>query len=487
MILYNLISGFINSVAVMFFGVLVLWHNPRDRINRLMGLLCASVVLWAIGWFFLALSKNEHYSLFFMRLLNLGAVFIPIFFLHWVLVLLEIEKKNKSILLLGYIITLFFLAFVFTPYFITIKPKSYFYYYAEAGIIHPFYLGFSYFGLVGYALYRLLKSYKRSIGYKKAQIKYILLGSILGFGGGSTNFLLFYNVPIPPFGNPFVAVGFGLLAYAVIRYRLMDIRIFVEKVFIYGLSFITVILVSLLLVYFNARLTRPLSISTLTIFIVFLSIFLFQIYKFYKKIIEQYFPSKFYNTKITISNLEERLMGALELETFSNLISNTLRRTFNLSEIVVLIKRKENYEVQGLSSFNEKKLWRLVKNPGFISILEKNKKVLVKEDKELKNFRTEFKKIKIEACLPFVFKKEIIGILFLGNKKSGDVFSSQDLRLLNHLLRQAAIALKNASLFAEINKRKEELESFYRLTVNRELEILRLKKIIKELNKKLKK
>jgi len=75
----------------------------------------------------------------------------------------------------------------------------------------------------------------------------------------------------------------------------------------------------------------------------------------------------------------------------------------------------------------------------------------------------------------------------LGDKKSQEAFSNEDLELLNNLSYQASIALKNASLFAEVNKRKEELESFYRLTVGRELKMIELKSKIKELEEKLNK
>jgi len=91
----------------------------------------------------------------------------------------------------------------------------------------------------------------------------------------------------------------------------------------------------------------------------------------------------------------------------------------------------------------------------------------------------------IEVLLPLIFEKKVIGIVVLGNKISGEAFSSQDLDLLSTLSSQVSIALKNASLFAEISKRKEELERFYRLTVGRELKMAELKKRIKELEEKL--
>ena len=486
MILYTFVSSLINGIAVAVFGLITWLHNPKNKVNKLMGLLCLSVSLWGFFWVFEALAKEESDALILTRFLDFSAIFIPILFLHWVLSLLNIEERrfNKIILSIGYFLTLFFAIFAFTPYFISIKPKPYFYYYAEPGILHPFFLVLCYFGLVGYAFYLLFKHQKIAKGYKKAQIRYVLLGSLIGFGGGATNYFLFYDISIPPFGNPLVAVGFGIFTYAIIRYRLMDIKIIIGKGIAYAFSFFTIIISALLLVYFNVQLTRPLPDNAVILIIAILSILLFQLHRFYEKVTEQYFSRNFFNAKIKITDLEERLTQILELETFSYLISNTLKKVFNLEKIAILIKKEKNYEIQENEEFNKKRLQSLIKSSVFISVLEKSKKILTKEDKELKDLKKDLKNLGIEICLPLSFKKELIGILILGNKKSQNAFSNQDLKLLNHLLRQAAIALKNASLFAEINKRKKDLEVFYKLVVNRELYIKKLEQKIKELKSK---
>ena len=237
MIIFSSISGFLNGIAAIIFGLMVLYHNPKGKVNKLMFLMSLSVAWWSISWGFQAPIRDQSLALFCGRMVNFGAIFIPIFFLHWILVLLglESEKKSKIVLGAGYFITLIFALFSFTPYFVkSMEPKLSFPYYEEPGILYHFYLIFGYFGLAGYGIYNLFKSYKQSSDYKKAQIKFVLLGSALGFGGGATNYFLFYNIPIPPFGNPLVAVGFGLLAYAVIAHRLMDVKIVVSRLLIFA-------------------------------------------------------------------------------------------------------------------------------------------------------------------------------------------------------------------------------------------------------------
>lgn len=485
MILYTSISGFVNGAIVIIFGLLVLLHNPKNKVNKLMALLCLSVAVWAISWGFAALAREKTLALFLNKMLDFGAAFIPILFLHWILVLLGIEKnnKNKVVLILGYLLSAFFAISIFTSYFVSVKPKPYFFYYADPGILHPFYLILCYFGLTAYALYNLLKWYKQTSGYKRAQIKYVLTGALLGFGGGATNYFLFYNIPIPPIGNPLVAVGFGFFTYAIIRYRLMDIKVVLGRGVAYILSAITIIGSASLLIYFNTQLTNPLSIYVLAPFIAILSILLLQVHRFYEKLAEQYFYRSFYETKIAISDLKERLRQVLELRILASLMLNTLTNIYSLNKIAVITKNTKNkeYTIQDSINFNKNELSSLIKSDEFMYCLKKKKRNTIRKNSQY------LKDLGIEMLLPLVFEKEVIGIIILGSKKSGDDFSTHDLKLLEGLSHQASIALKNASLFAEINKRREELENFYKLTVEKEIKMLKLKERIGKFEEEVKK
>ncbi|MDD2732087.1 MAG: histidine kinase N-terminal 7TM domain-containing protein [Candidatus Pacebacteria bacterium] len=492
MILYSAISGFLNGIAVIVFGLLVWFNCPRKKVRNLMILMCFVIAVWGISWGFAAIAKDRILSSFLNRVLDFSALFIPIFFLHWVLVLLEKERKNKIILITGYLITLSFVPFAFTDYFLTVEPASPFYFYPKAGALHLFYLISCYIGLVGFAFYELLKANKESVGYTKAQIKYVLLGGVLGFGGGATNFFLFYNIPILPYGNPLVAIGFSLLTYAVIRYRLMDIKIALSRIIAYSLSFTTIIILGIGLAYLNYQLKESLSYIILFPLFIFISISILYVHKWYERFIIYYFYPSFYNTKIAIADLEEKLSQVLELDLLSRLIINTLKNIFRIDKIAILIKdsRRKRYIIKHSLNFRKEDLAFLSGEGFLISFVEKNKKTLIKEeiqDAVKGNILNKMTNAGIEVLIPIIFQKKVIAVIILSNKVSKEAFSLEDLLLLEVFSNQVSIALKNATLFSEINKRKEELERFYRLTVSRELRIKELEKKIKELKERLEK
>ncbi|OGW80422.1 MAG: hypothetical protein A3G33_02310 [Omnitrophica bacterium RIFCSPLOWO2_12_FULL_44_17] len=70
------------------------------------------------------------------------------------------------------------------------------------------------------------------------------------------------------------------------------------------------------------------------------------------------------------------------------------------------------------------------------------------------------------ACfIPSFLGRELKSILFLGNKKSGDDFSDDDLNVLFTLAEESAIAIENARLYDEAVQKAEELEA-----INRQLQ-----------------
>jgi len=106
-----------------------------------------------------------------------------------------------------------------------------------------------------------------------------------------------------------------LTTYAILKYRLMDIRIVLGKGTAYILSLATVVGTGILAAYLNRQLSTPLPLTVVASIIAILSVLLFQLHKFYEKLTAHYFYHTFYNTELVINELEERLTQVLELGT----------------------------------------------------------------------------------------------------------------------------------------------------------------------------
>ena len=508
MLLFFSISGFLNGIIFAILGLLVFLNNPKRKLNRLYALFSFFVVFWAISygiWNLPQILAAKEPALFWTRMLNFGALFIPVFFAHWILTLLEIEKekKNKIILTLGYLITLVFAFFGFTPYYVNhVEPKLFFPYWPMPGVLHPFYLLFCWGGLLGYSISRLWKTYKITSGFKQAQVKYVLIGTILGFGGGATNFLLWYGIPIAPWGNPLVLTWAILFSYTVLRYRFMDIRWILGRTGIYALSLLTILFYIFSLLFLNQKLEMIVSPNLLSVFTTITSIFLFlYLFRFFEKLAGKYFYYTFYTLKTTLENLTKRLNQIVELNNLTALITRSLLDALNLDKVGVVLKEPEKkfFQPKALIKFREEDIISLSKKEDnfLVQYLQKTKKPLVREEipfiireveekDKLDLLRKEMEKTEVALILPLLIEEELIGMMIIGDKLSGEAYTVQDIELLTTLSPQTSLALNNAISFNEIEKRKAELEKFYKIAVGRELRMVELKKKIKELEERLK-
>ena len=431
-------------------------------------MLSLGLAIWCYSYFAWLITKDRTVALFWSRMLNLGATLIPIFYLHWIFVLLNLNKKKKKLLIFGYLTTLFFVFFSFSPFYIKeVKQVLSFPYWPQAGPLYIYYLIVGWLGMVGYGFYQLLKVHKTAIGHKRAQIKYVVLGSIIGFAGGATNFPLMFGISVfPPFGNPLVALYPIIFGYAVVKYRLMDIRLVIGRTAIYVFSFATVIGLGFLLMHLNNLLSVPISFNIIGPLILVISILFFKLFfRIYEKFASKYFYYTFYSYQKVLTELGERLTQILDLKKLSELLVKTLISTMKLDRTVILQRGKAgNYLILRNVGFQEENGISLVKDNFLTRYLESSKNLLVyeeisllqkdtekKEEKQnLEKLKQDMKKIEANVCLPLFQKDKIIGMIILGKKISRDPYSKEDLELLNVLSSQASIAFQNAFFYSQV-------------------------------------
>src|SRR5438094_2514638 len=193
-----------------------------------------------------------------------GSFLIPTLFLHFIFSLLEL-KSRKWLLPSAYTLSLIFACLSATPYMITdAGPKFYLRYLLEPGPIYPLAV-FFFLSCVMYGHYELYKAYARSFGLKRNQLAHLFWSSLLGYIGGSANFLMVFDLNVPflnPFGTYALPLYVAATTYAIVKYRLMDISIVINKGLAYSLLLCVVFVPSYLAIAVSHRAT-PYSIPDL--------------------------------------------------------------------------------------------------------------------------------------------------------------------------------------------------------------------------------
>lgn len=237
------LASLIIALLSFLLGLFVFLKNRKNLINRAYLDLMFSISLWSFGLNKVFLSTAEKTALFWCHFLYIGSIFIPISFLIFVFKFLDLQGKNKYLIRLLYFAGAVFVSLSFTTFFIKgVEQKLNFVYWAKPGIAYPFYPLF-FFACINYGCYLLGKSFfsKKISNYVRNQIRYILVSCLFGFGGGLTVFLVDLNIKIPPFGIYSIAFFPILMAYAIVKYRLMDIRVAMTRTGIFVLIYTLVL------------------------------------------------------------------------------------------------------------------------------------------------------------------------------------------------------------------------------------------------------
>src|SRR5207253_8377490 len=58
--------------------------------------------------------------------------------------------------------------------------------------------------------------------------------------------------------------------------------------------------------------------------------------------------------------------------------------------------------------------------------------------------------LRADLAFPLIDEKILVGVVVIGSKKSGDPYFAEDIELLETLIGQAAVAMKNAQLYRQV-------------------------------------
>ncbi|MFH1773297.1 MAG: histidine kinase N-terminal 7TM domain-containing protein, partial [Patescibacteria group bacterium] len=226
---YYSISALINACVSLLLGIFILYKNPKAKLNKALFFWCFTVAFWSSFYFIWQLENKESKALLWTRLLMLGAIWVPIAYFRVVAIFLNFEKQKKFCIIFNYIISIIFSLLLLTPLMVkSVGPVANFSFWPKPGNAYIFFL----IMFAGVSLYSALLSYKflkKVSAVKRAQLKFMLWGIAISIIGGSTNYFLWYDIPIKPYGNIFASTYVIMTVYAIVRYRLLDIKFVLRK------------------------------------------------------------------------------------------------------------------------------------------------------------------------------------------------------------------------------------------------------------------
>jgi signal transduction histidine kinase len=454
---------------------LVLYRDFRSRINRTFACFLGGLAIWNFGVFMLRGSDDPARALFWEHVVFVGLIPVPTLYYHFVLLFLGATEQWRRVLVAAYVLTIAFMIANLTPAFLA-GVKTTPWGYAPAG--GPLYVCFLILMqiVMVLGLTQLFRAYRAiPSSFRRNRVRLILWGTVISLLGGLVDFarsIVPMLEQVYPAGIPANAAFALLLGVAVVRYRLLDVGVIAKRVAIYGglaTGLFPLVLGLGWMVESRWRVPDPMSLTWDLVLAFALAVLLTPVTRSVERWLDRLIFRKRYGFQEILSDLRGRMGSFLDVSRLADTLVQTLVTRIPLTHGVLYLYAPESgeYRVQQVvSSGAVEYAWRPL--PGthpLVRWLADHRQVLVTEEiqfrrdmaEALTGSAGELPAMQVAVFIPLQSEGELLGILALGEKLSGDVFDTQELELLEMLAGHATIALRASRLHEEVKRSNEQL------------------------------
>ncbi|OIP42954.1 hypothetical protein AUJ95_01180 [Candidatus Desantisbacteria bacterium CG2_30_40_21] len=451
-------------------GCFVLIKDPKKKSNRIFFLLGLSLAVWNLTSLGVYCASSTQDAMVWIKLFYIGLVFIPSFFFHFVLTVIEDHSLlNRRVYSLGYGLSYVFLLLAGTGFLgQDIIYIGDYYYPTLASIGNIFLIFMLSFG--GYSCYLLIRRGLKTVNViEKQQLGYFFLGGLILFTGIIANLLCSLGIWVYPFGHATTIVYSIITSYAIIEHRLIEVEISglvsYKRRFLYFLvnTLPTIIIFILVLgiVGLFQKITGYSSLSLTIAMIMLFSLCLNWGRQQIQPFINQYLFRQVSCGWHSIKDISDQIASIFDRNVLLNTLLNAVANLVYTDKVVIFLldsPRQEYFVGFGLGiNLVRRKTLRLKKDEGLAKYLSDKKKILLKNEvsrSKLQNnswreIKRDIEKIEGKVCIPLLNKEELAGIVILGEKFSGAAYQDKDVRILSLLMKKTNMALENICLYNE--------------------------------------
>jgi len=445
----------ISFVTNLGLGLLIYFKNPGGKVNRCFAVIACSIAVWIVSIFFYWQVSSPNLALWFSKMAYASTSLIPAFLVIFVYVFPFEEKKVSNLFVVTALVPVFLLlVMIFSNLIVSgVEVKTWGYNLVTTSYYNLFSLYFLVF--MGWAFIKLIFRFFKSKGVARKQIGYIFLGFFLGsIPPIITNLILpsLGNTSLTDIGPSFSIILVAFIAYAITKHRLMDISVVISRTVAEVLTIILFGSIYFSLVWlFNAYVAPGLSfylLGALLLYGIFVGrsymslrlffqttadkVFLRGKYDYYKELAE---ASRKVGEKLSLA----AILGIL-YKTFNDVVEISNPRIFLPENFNQLDGAPQRYLVYDKNSFLP------VFGGEEIKIESQLVEKLISTREPMLNPQDHNK----ELLVPCLLEDRLIAIFVLGSKLSEDPYTNEDIKLLEVLASQAAVALDHTRSYEKI-------------------------------------
>ena len=469
----SLSSLFISGIAVLnlWIGLYVFWKNPRAPLNRSFALTAVAIALWSGALAYRHLDPDSYQTA--IRLAFAAASLVPLGVVAFVDTFLVTEPRYRWLKLS--VLTLVAMGFSllsFSPWMVkTVRLEAHGMQ-ATYGVLHPVFAAYLLISFA-YVAKSLVSKHRVATGLIRVQIRQMFLAFVVpAVLATLTNVLvplLLGTSAYSSLGPLFSLITLTVIGHAIIRHRLMDIRIVIRRSVVY----LAVIICSAglfvaLLLSANILLPDNHDFSIREIILALIVAAFFQpVNVRAQRLFDRYLYRDPYDYARTLREASRALTATIDLQTLLADVGGVLASTLHPETIAIYLVDPDDQEfLLAWSSGRSGGLpGAIARTSPIVTSMTRTRQLVFRDEvpsvhppEQRNHLLAALERIRAEVVVPLIEETDVIGLIAIGVKRSGDPYFSNDADLLTTLANQAAVAVRNAQTHARVVQVNEEMQ-----------------------------
>ena len=317
------------------------------------------------------------------------------------------------------------------------------------------------------SVWLLVRRYRASNDSRsRNEIAYLLVGLaiMMAFGARMT----FPPLPTYPFEHIGHLGNALVITYAIMKHKLLDVRLLIRKGLVY--SFISISITASFLImlyglqYFLKGWDTSANLTAIFVMALLMAWIFNPLRMGIQKLVDRLFYGESYDYRQMVLSFAQRMSSVLDLAELAEAMLLPMTKAVGAVQVSLLFSKEGDFT----SQFSERlvegdapKSIRLAKDSPIVTWLSREEKPLTREfievSQEFKGIREAEKEDldarQIELLCPIKSKGSLVGILALSKKQSSGSYSADDTDLLMTLASEAGVVIENAQLYARAKER----------------------------------
>lgn len=442
-------------------AVFVLLKNPKNIVNRIFFIFVLGIAIWVLGIALLSYTK----LFIFDKVVFFGGTLMVLGLVLFAKVFPNGESPGKRFWLslipfLGIFISIPFNVFI-KELILTDDERLI----PVNGPGLPFYAFFIAL-YIGLSLFLLVQKYSKSSGIVRLQIKYLFAGAAIFITSAFLFdvYLPFFNIfQFNLLGPASSVILVGFTAYAIVKHHLMDISVIIRLGTVYALLFA---IIAFLYTYI-AGLVGEYASGPLTYIIpsILITFGFLPLKSLIETLTDKIFFRKTYSVQAIINQLNNIIhKSGLNLNELLEKFNQIIAEFIRVEHAAILLLTPQGEFISRRNLIDTDKKLVLGRNHLIVEHIHKYPDKLIGKERMGDSMHQaiveELNRLHTSLVIPIEVKGQVIGLYFVGAKKSQDPFTDEEIDLLRLIAAESGSSIDNARLFEELKKIDEVKSKF---------------------------